>query len=32
MLDLLMKSHQVCFMNGGQIADWYTTQVPAPNA
>jgi hypothetical protein len=30
MLDLLMKSPQVCFMNGGQIADWYTAQVPPP--
>lgn len=30
MLDLLMKSPQVCFMNGGQIADWYIAQVPAP--
>lgn len=32
MLDLLMKSPQVCFMNGAQIADWYTAQVPAPVA
>ena len=32
MLDLLMKSPQVCFKTGGQIADWYTAQVPAPNA
>jgi hypothetical protein len=30
MLDLLMKSPQVCFMTGAQIADWYTAQVPAP--
>jgi hypothetical protein len=30
MLDLLMKSPQVCFMTGGQIADWYTAQVPPP--
>ena len=32
MLDLLMQSPQVCFMNGSQIADWYTAQVPAPAA
>lgn len=32
MLDLLMKSPNVCFMNGGQIADWYTAQVPPPSA
>lgn len=32
MLDLLMKSPQVCFMTGGQIADWYTAQVPPPDA
>ena len=32
MLDLLMKSPQVCFKTGGQIADWYTAQVPAPSA
>jgi hypothetical protein len=30
MLDLLMKSPQVTFMTGSQIADWYTAQVPAP--
>lgn len=32
MLDLLMKSPQVTFMTGSQIADWYTAQVPAPQA
>jgi peptidoglycan/xylan/chitin deacetylase (PgdA/CDA1 family) len=32
MLDLLMASPQVRFMTGGQIADWYTAQVPAPQA
>ena len=32
MLDLLMKSSNVCFMNGEQIADWYTAQVPPPSA
>ena len=30
MLDLLMKSPQVTFMTGSQIADWYTAQVPPP--
>jgi peptidoglycan/xylan/chitin deacetylase (PgdA/CDA1 family) len=30
MLDLLMKSPQVGFMTGSQIAHWYTAQVPAP--
>jgi hypothetical protein len=30
MLDLLMKSPQVSFMTGSQIADWYIAQVPAP--
>jgi len=30
MLDLLMKSSNVCFVTGGQIADWFTAQVPAP--
>jgi peptidoglycan/xylan/chitin deacetylase (PgdA/CDA1 family) len=32
MLDLLMKSPQVGFMTGSQIADWYAAQVPAPKA
>lgn len=32
MLDLLMKSSNVCFVTGGQIADWFTAQVPAPAA
>jgi allantoinase len=32
MLDLLMKSPQVGFMIGSQIADWYAAQVPAPKA
>ncbi len=32
MLDLLMQSPNVCFMTGGQIADWYIKQVPAPKA
>lgn len=32
MLDLLMKSPQVTFMTGSQIADWYTAQVPPPRA
>jgi allantoinase len=32
MLDLLMKSPQVGFMTGSQITDWYTAQVPAPQA
>jgi peptidoglycan/xylan/chitin deacetylase (PgdA/CDA1 family) len=32
MLDLLMKSPQVSFMTGSQIADWYTAQVPPPQA
>jgi peptidoglycan/xylan/chitin deacetylase (PgdA/CDA1 family) len=30
MLDLLMKSSNVCFVTGGQIADWFTAQVAAP--
>jgi len=30
MLDLLIASPNVCFMNGSQITDWYTAQVPAP--
>ena len=32
MLELLMKSPQVGFMTGSQIADWYAAQVPAPDA
>ncbi len=32
MLDLLMKSPQVTVMTGSQIADWYTAQVPPPQA
>ena len=32
MLDLLQGTPEVCFMNGGQIADWYRGQVPAPVA
>lgn len=31
MLDLLMKSPQVTFMTGSQIAHWYKEQVPAPS-
>jgi hypothetical protein len=27
-----MKSPQVGFMTGSQIADWYAAQVPAPKA
>jgi peptidoglycan/xylan/chitin deacetylase (PgdA/CDA1 family) len=30
MLDLLLKSPQVGFFNGSQIADWYIAQVPPP--
>ena len=30
MLDLLMQSSNVCFVTGGQIADWFTAQVPPP--
>ncbi|MBB5214939.1 polysaccharide deacetylase family protein [Parapusillimonas granuli] len=30
MLDLLLRSQHVCFMTGGQIADWYRAQEPAP--
>ena len=30
MLDLLMKTPGVCFMQGHDIADWYTAQVAAP--
>lgn len=29
MLDLLMKTPGVCFLQGHDIADWYTAQVPA---
>ncbi|MCX7152750.1 MAG: hypothetical protein NT115_09570, partial [Proteobacteria bacterium] len=28
MLDLLMKTPGVCFMQGSQICDWFTAQVP----
>ena len=31
MLDLLMKTPGVCFMQGHDIADWYTAQVAAPH-
>ncbi|OZI74611.1 polysaccharide deacetylase family protein [Bordetella genomosp. 12] len=30
MLDLLMQQPGVVFMTGGQIADWFTSQYPAP--
>ncbi|MFZ9734693.1 MAG: polysaccharide deacetylase family protein [Burkholderiaceae bacterium] len=30
MLDLLMQSSNVCFVTGGQIADWFMAQVPPP--
>jgi len=30
MLDLLMKTPNVCFMTGESMAAWYTQQVPAP--
>ena len=30
MLDLLMRTPEVCFMTGQGIADWYRAQVPAP--
>ncbi len=30
MLDLLMATPQVCFLQGAQIANWYREQVPAP--
>lgn len=30
MLDLLMKTPGVCFMQGHELADWYSAQVPAP--
>lgn len=29
MLDLLMAAPEVCFLQGHDIADWYTAQVPA---
>jgi len=32
MLDLLMATPGVCFLQGHDIADWYTAQVPAPQA
>ncbi|MGD9944446.1 MAG: hypothetical protein AB7S98_14520, partial [Burkholderiaceae bacterium] len=32
MLDLLMATPGVCFMQGGQIADWYMSQMPRPPA
>ncbi len=31
MLDLLMKTPNVCFMTGEIMANWYSTQVPAPD-
>jgi hypothetical protein len=31
MLDLLMKTPNVCFMTGEKMAQWYATQVPAPS-
>jgi hypothetical protein len=31
MLDLLMKTPNVCFMTGESMAAWYTAQVPAPS-
>ncbi|MEZ5740653.1 MAG: polysaccharide deacetylase family protein [Burkholderiaceae bacterium] len=31
MLDLLLDTPGVCFLQGAQIADWYTAQVPAPS-
>ncbi len=31
MLDLLMTTPGVCFVQGHDIADWYTAQVPAPH-
>ena len=30
MLDLLLRTPGVCFVQGHDIADWYTAQVPAP--
>ncbi len=32
MLDLLMRTPGVAFVQGHDIADWYTAQVPAPVA
>lgn len=32
MLDMLMATPGVCFLQGHDIADWYTAQVPAPQA
>jgi hypothetical protein len=32
MLDLLMAKSGVCFVQGHDIADWYTVQVPATPA
>ncbi len=32
MLDLLLDTPGVCFLQGHDIADWYTAQVPAPLA
>lgn len=31
MLDLLVQTPGVCFKQGGDIADWFTAQVPAPS-
>jgi peptidoglycan/xylan/chitin deacetylase (PgdA/CDA1 family) len=31
MLDLLLKTPNVCFMTGSEIADWYIAQSPAPS-
>jgi hypothetical protein len=30
MLDLLMASSQVCFVQGHDLATWYAEQVPRP--
>ncbi|MGE0315230.1 MAG: polysaccharide deacetylase family protein [Lautropia sp.] len=30
MLDLLVRTPGICFMQGGEIADWYTAQVAPP--
>jgi hypothetical protein len=32
MLDLLMATPEVCFVNGEQLARWFTEQVPPPLA
>ena len=32
MLDLLMTTPGVCFLQGHDIADWYAAQVPPPQA